>query len=412
MNEKIPEIAVISRTNKIFDEIKGKENRHVGLFSPDIIRKWPKDLRPEVVILDVPRFVVSLKDTIEGMRKTVGDTSLPFIVVGIEEDADNPSPIHDGDVLYLPADYKGVHLESSIRFICKMRRLIRINRGLKLDVELLQRANQKDTLTGLYNHGSIKELLSQEVNRAIRYKRPLSCILLDVDRFKGVNDTFGHQFGDQVLREIAAIIRGTVRSVDVTARYGGDEFLIVLPETDLNGARNTAEKIRILIEAYPFIEGKSSLKSITASLGVASYPEIGIKNWEELISHADQAMYRAKIEGRDRVCVFKERRRHPRWPVDLDVKCRIRRDDAWHVSRLANISRDGINIVVNTPIEPANYIALNMGLSEVEEVQLSGNVIWCRPVRFSNGSYSVGVKFMDLDPGVNMKIMEWSKAHG
>ena len=124
-------------------------------------------------------------------------------------------------------------------------------------------------------------------------------LFLDADGFKTINDTYGHQVGDIVLRELAAVIRGQLRKPDIPARYGGEEFTIILPETPMQGAIELAERLRVVVEKHPFQRPGGDPLSVTVSIGVAAFPEI--KEKRDLIEAADQALYRAKEAGRNRV---------------------------------------------------------------------------------------------------------------
>jgi len=157
-----------------------------------------------------------------------------------------------------------------------------------------------DGLTGLWNHRRMHDLLRDEMRRASRYLRPLSVLMLDVDSFKAFNDTYGHPQGDQLLRSIASILHANVRNVDFLGRYGGEEFLIVLPETAKDDACRLAERIRCAVEeqAFVIVEGEAIRR--TVSVGVASYPEDAL-NPDELVQRADEALYRAKRAGKNRV---------------------------------------------------------------------------------------------------------------
>jgi anti-anti-sigma factor len=161
-----------------------------------------------------------------------------------------------------------------------------------------------DDLTKLFNrrYGLIR--LEEEFNRAERYGRPLSLIMMDIDCFKNYNDTQGHIKGDIVLRRIAHLMKENTRRVDIITRYGGEEFLIILPETGLEGAKVIAEKIRKMVEEYPFEEEhRQPGGQLTISGGVATYQK-NIKNMEEMIDRADLALYRAKQIGKNKICCF------------------------------------------------------------------------------------------------------------
>jgi diguanylate cyclase (GGDEF)-like protein len=154
----------------------------------------------------------------------------------------------------------------------------------------------RDPLTGFYNHRFLHERLGEEVVRTQRGRRPLSVLMLDVDDFKLVNDTFGHLFGDRVLTWTAELIRSTLRASDIPARYGGDEFAIILPETDGEDARRAAERILEAFRDHAFVGEQRGPVPIGASIGVATFPAHG-RTGTELIAAADQALYRVKRDG-------------------------------------------------------------------------------------------------------------------
>jgi diguanylate cyclase (GGDEF)-like protein len=158
-----------------------------------------------------------------------------------------------------------------------------------------------DGLTGVWNRRYLEMTLRKEIERAQRFGRPLSLLMLDIDRFKRVNDKHGHQRGDEVLIEVTRRVLGEIRSnIDVVGRYGGEEFVVLLPETPSGGARVVAEKIRNSMRGAPFTSTSGEPLSVTVSVGISTYPEDGTVA-EELLRRADTAMYRAKSEGRDRV---------------------------------------------------------------------------------------------------------------
>jgi diguanylate cyclase (GGDEF)-like protein len=156
-----------------------------------------------------------------------------------------------------------------------------------------------DPLTGVYNRRALFDLGKREVERAHRFRRPLTAIMLDIDCFKTINDTFGHEAGDQVLRIIAEQCCSNIRKVDIVGRYGGDEFAILLPEIDTHAVGTVAERLRQSIAEVQVPRGGKTL-TITASLGIARVsPEI--PNIESLLHRADSALYTAKQSGRNRI---------------------------------------------------------------------------------------------------------------
>lgn len=165
--------------------------------------------------------------------------------------------------------------------------------------EQMRHHAEHDDLTGLWNHRIIVERLHQEVDRSRRESTPLSLILVDLDHFKTVNDTFGHASGDVVLKRIGSIFQRSTRSYDWVGRFGGEEFLLILPGSGIAGARSRAEQLRKTVEETCIFDGERDIR-ITASFGVASgFPQ----NYDALLQAADAAMYRAKASGRNCVTV-------------------------------------------------------------------------------------------------------------
>lgn len=174
----------------------------------------------------------------------------------------------------------------------------------RLDVsyhdKLYQQAT-RDPLTGLSNRSYFQNEFRKFISIAARHDRPLTVIILDIDFFKKINDTYGHDVGDNVLRAFAGILMKHVRNHDVAARYGGEEFVMLLPETSLSGAIVVAERIRMAVESYDFGPAGCCHK-VTTSIGIGEYPSSGMES-EDIIKKADEALYRAKTSGRNRVCV-------------------------------------------------------------------------------------------------------------
>ena len=160
-----------------------------------------------------------------------------------------------------------------------------------------------DRRTGLYNHGYFVHMLEVEVKRSNRHKHPLALIMIDIDDFKQYNDTLGHLAGDEILGVLGQLIKNNIREVDLGARYGGEEFAIILPYTDLEGARKSAERIKKIITNHPF-DPQISIPSnpLTISMGIAAYPSDAISA-HELVQRADKALYTAKEKGKNRICL-------------------------------------------------------------------------------------------------------------
>ncbi|MBC7877066.1 MAG: GGDEF domain-containing protein [Anaerolineales bacterium] len=186
--------------------------------------------------------------------------------------------------------------------------LVTLQRELaKKNVELerlnaeVQRLALVDELTHLYNRRGFFEIGHHEVERAKRFEKPLSAIMLDIDNFKQFNDSYGHATGDKVIEGVATCCSRQLRKMDIFGRYGGEEFSVLLPETPLAGARIIAERLRHQT-SQESISTKHGLLSVTISLGIAVF-EGSTMRLEELLEHADQALYKAKESGRNRVCV-------------------------------------------------------------------------------------------------------------
>jgi two-component system cell cycle response regulator len=179
----------------------------------------------------------------------------------------------------------------------------------RADKARLEALATTDPLTGVLNRRALLDRLSSEVDRARRYGTVVTLLMIDLDHFKEINDTRGHLVGDEALRQLGALLQSAVRTVDVVARFGGEEFVVILPETAEEGAVAFAERIREKIEQHPFGGdggggggGRGALR-LTASIGVAMFPSERVASTEDLFARADEALYRAKAAGRNRVCV-------------------------------------------------------------------------------------------------------------
>jgi diguanylate cyclase (GGDEF)-like protein len=198
---------------------------------------------------------------------------------------------------YLTKPFNAHELRARLR---AGNRIIQLQEQLLQAREALRHQAMHDGLTGLLNHAAILDSLDSELSRAGREKQPLSLLIADLDRFKQVNDTYGHLAGDIVLREAARRMKASVRCYDSIGRYGGEEFLIVVPGCDGDSALLQAERIRQAISGEPFAVGDSSLR-VSCSIGVASCDGPQQSDGVSLMRDADQALYVAKKSGRDQV---------------------------------------------------------------------------------------------------------------
>lgn len=206
---------------------------------------------------------------------------------------------------HIPRRFSRRELESLVDFASivedemQFKRTDVVNRELVSQVERLRFRAFVDPLTNVWNRGAIFDVLHRELERSRRSEQALSVCMLDLDRFKSVNDTYGHQAGDEVLQETCVRVRSAVRPYDSIGRYGGEEFLIVYPETNLKQATSQAERVRKAVGEREFQLPGGQSKTITVSLGVAELQ--ADEDIKSVIARADAALYQAKNEGRNRV---------------------------------------------------------------------------------------------------------------
>ena len=260
-----------------------------------------------------PHTAVNSKVVFEGYFLAIGSTSLRYdkrmcITAGLlafaeyfaivfftarHWDLNNPS--------YAPYPY------GLFSWSAQISRLIMMLTASALSIALVSRSQRllqlatSDSLTGLFNRGYVDDRLAMELSRARRYGKPLTLAVVDADQFKALNDTHGHAAGDVVLKRLAGLLRGSFRQSDTTGRYGGEEFVLILPETDLETARRKVDSLRETVAATAIVlPERKDLARITISAGLASYPEDG-EDAAELFAVADERMFEAKRHGRNRV---------------------------------------------------------------------------------------------------------------
>lgn len=195
----------------------------------------------------------------------------------------------------------------------RMLSLQRENLDLVVKNRLLSEVSSRDSLTGLYNRWFVMDKLDTELNRALRHGSPMSLLMLDIDHFKRINDTFGHSVGDQVLQTIGKLLRESCRVYDVPGRYGGEEFCVVLPETKTGNTAPVAERIRKRLQEAELRCGDTPIV-VTASIGIAGMDSTGegpLLSPAGLIERADRALYSAKSRGRNRVEMWESALGHP-----------------------------------------------------------------------------------------------------
>ncbi|MAB72028.1 MAG: diguanylate cyclase response regulator [Planctomycetaceae bacterium] len=249
-----------------------------------------RNLQPEVILLDIELEDLDGFEVLARLKADPLTRDIAVIFVSASnETMDRVRGLDLGAVDFVGKPFDVGELKARVRSALRMQRLVRM---------LAQRA-QLDGLTGLWNRAYLDDRLAAEVATSVRYKKPLSLVLCDLDRFKSLNDTHGHPFGDEVLERAAAVLAGG-RSPDVACRYGGEEFALIAPGTDLVETMGVAERHRARISEINWPD-RPGIR-ISASFGVADLGCIdGDPTPEKLIAAADRALYRAKETGRDRV---------------------------------------------------------------------------------------------------------------
>jgi diguanylate cyclase (GGDEF)-like protein len=267
-----------------------------------------RDDKPDLLLIDVEMPDLGGREICRIVRANANKSFgfLPVILMtargdvqqkiqGLELGADDYliKPLNDLELL--------ARVKSMLRLKSLQDELLCANQRLQQVNEKLAELSMTDGLTGAFNRLYFQKRIGYEFQRMQRYRNPLALLMLDLDRFKRLNDTHGHLFGDFVLRHTAEIIRRSIRGVDIAARYGGEEFAVLCPETNLPQAQIVAERIRSNVERAQFrLEDVQA--SVTVSVGYAVCPHDTIGTPEALIERADQGLYRAKETGRNRVC--------------------------------------------------------------------------------------------------------------
>lgn len=270
-----------------------------GLTDPHQVADFMNSWKPQLIIVD-PDF--SSGDGLEYLNSLQGNLgSTGLIVVSSNKATDRITQCLDlgaSDYIispFVPLEFLA-RVRTQLRFLDAKEELLEANQKLQELVEI-------DDLTGLFNMRSIFQKLEFEMERGKRFKRPVTVVMIDMDKFKMVNDGHDHLFGSYVLSEVGKIIRSLTRSVDIPARYGGDEFLIVLSETPLAGIETFCERLRKKIEQMTFTQGQDSI-NLTLSIGYATTIEEDDLAPKELVRRADQALYEAKRRGRNQVVSY------------------------------------------------------------------------------------------------------------
>jgi two-component system, cell cycle response regulator len=262
-----------------------------------------KRVLPDLIILDVMMPVLDGLGACRLLKEEPSTRDIPVIFLSALDDTDTKvNGLSLGANDYISKPFRVEELLARVAVAIRLKRerdqLQESAEELRRRAEVASEMSMTDALTGLLNRYGLQRALQRELSEARRYARPLSCLLLDVDFFKSVNDTHGHAAGDAALVQSARVLTESVRGSDVVCRYGGEEFLVLAPETDARGAFSLAEKIRHAFSARLFGDGGPAFP-LTLSVGVAELRPGESGN--DMIARADLALYQAKQRGRDRV---------------------------------------------------------------------------------------------------------------
>jgi len=264
---------------------------------------------PDLVLLDVVMPDIDGFAVCRWLKVNVDTRDIPVIMLTVRTAvADRIAGLNIGADDYLAKPFDDQELEARIFAALRVKAahsdLRTRNQQLETMLHSVEALAITDSLTGLFNRRRFADVLKREFAVTRRYRNTLSCLLLDIDHFKQINDRFGHDAGDQVLKEVARRIVGSLREVDLAARYGGEEFAILLPHTSKKDARVVAERLLSNLRKQQFNFG-SELVRITASIGCAGNTDVASGHAEDLVKAADLALYEAKNSGRNAVVLYR-----------------------------------------------------------------------------------------------------------
>lgn len=256
-----------------------------------------------------------------------------------------------------------------------------------------EQAAMIDGLTGLFNRRYMDIVLKKEFNRCTRYKKRMSICILDIDNFKMINDIYGHQFGDKVLQNLAKELKVVLREEDIACRYGGEEFLLILPETNGQGAKILSERIRTNLAKIDLFKEKN----ITFSCGVATIPSSAY-DVQSLIHSADKALYEAKFSGKNMTIIApEERRRYDRFPQTWNINI-YQEDPSNFIKNIVtkDVSFGGIQFEASTifTVDTILYFHFTSPEHKNKIIEVKGRITWAKSIK--ENSYAYGVSFINM----------------
>jgi diguanylate cyclase (GGDEF)-like protein len=267
--------------------------------------KSAKTQKVDVIVLDLVLPDISGNEVSRWLKVNPDTKGIPIIMLTVRSSmTEKVAGLEAGADDYLPKPYDEIELNARI-YACLRTKALQDelrekNRQLEEALLKLEVQAITDPLTELFNRRHFISVIEKEFNRTVRYKSPTSCLMIDIDHFKRINDAYGHRAGDISLKETAALIKHCVRDIDTVARWGGEEFIVLLPETGEEEAMQVAARILSGMSHHAFT---AFPERITVSIGLATVPEPHIDTAEKLIHESDLALYAAKTKGRNRIAV-------------------------------------------------------------------------------------------------------------
>jgi two-component system, cell cycle response regulator len=270
--------------------------------------KLARTERPDLIILDVVMADVDGFAVCRWLKMTLDTRDIPVIMLTVKSEVhDRVEGLNVGANDYLPKPFADEELEARILAALRVRatqaELRERNQQLEAMIHRVEALAVTDPLTGLFNRRKFSDVLRREFAVTKRYRNELSCLMIDIDHFKLINDRHGHDFGDGVLKDVATTLMHNLREVDLACRYGGEEFAVLLPHTPKENALVVADRITRCVRELKLNYDGTSVP-VSVSVGIASTKDITTNEAEELVRSADVALYEAKRLGRDRIVTF------------------------------------------------------------------------------------------------------------